>query len=84
MPEGLAQTPWGTWIVAETIARKLTEIDPATGARRTVAENLPIGLPAGPGMPPFNMPTGVAVGSDGTIYVTADRTNSLHRIRPAR
>ena len=82
LPEGLAQTPWGSFIVAETAARRLTEIDPATGSRRSVAENLPIGLEAGPGMPPPYVVTGVAVGADGTVYVTADRNNSVLRIRP--
>jgi len=84
LPEGLSQTPWGSFIVAETAARRLTEIDPASGARRTVAENLQIGLPGGPGMPPPYVITGVAVGGDGTIYMTADRNNALYRIRPAR
>jgi streptogramin lyase len=84
LPEGLAQTPWGSFIVAETAARRLTEIDPANGSRRTVAENLPIGLPGGAGMPPPYVVTGVAVGADGTIYMTADRNNGLYRIRPAR
>ncbi|MDM0106895.1 hypothetical protein QTH97_18260 [Variovorax sp. J22R24] len=84
MPEGVAQTPWGTFIVAESAARRLVEIDIASGTRRTVAENLPIGLEGGPGMPPPYVPTGVAVGSDGTIYMTADRNNALYRIRPQR
>lgn len=84
LPEGLAQTPWGSFIVAETAARRLTEIDPANGSRRTVAENLQIGLPGGPGMPPPYVITGVAAGADGTVYVTADRNNALYRIRPAR
>ena len=84
LPEGLAQTPWGSFIVAETAARKLTEIDPASGKRRSVAENLPIGLPAGPGMPPPYVVTGVAVGADGIVYVSADRNNAIYRIRPQR
>ena len=84
LPEGIAQTPWGSWIVAETAARKLTEIDPATGARRTVADNLPIGLEAGPGLPPPYVPTGVAVGPDGTIYFSADRNNAVYKIAPGR
>ena len=84
LPEGLAQTPWGSFIVAESAARKLTEIDPASGKRRSVAENLPIGLPAGPGMPPPYVVTGVAVGADGIVYVSADRNNAIYRIRPQR
>jgi streptogramin lyase len=84
LPEGVAPTPWGSFIVAEAAARRLTEIDPASGARRTVAENLPIGLEGGPGMPPPYAATGVAVGPDGTVYVSADRNNALLRIRPQR
>lgn len=84
MPEGVAQTPWGSFIVAETAAARLTEIDPATGAKRTVAEKLPIGLPAGPGMPPPYVVTGVAVGADGSVYVSADKNNAIYRIHPQR
>jgi streptogramin lyase len=84
LPEGLAQTPWGSFIVAESAARRLVEIDPATGSRRTVAENLPIGLAPGPGLPPPYVVTGVAVGRDGTVYVAADRNNAIYRIRPVR
>ncbi len=84
LPEGVAQTPWGSFIVAESAARRLVEIDPANGSRRTVAENLPIGLEAGPGLPPSYVPTGVAVGADGVIYMSADRNNAIYRINPVR
>jgi sugar lactone lactonase YvrE len=82
MPEGLAQTPWGSFVVAETLAARLTEIDPVNGKQRTVAENLPIGLEGGPGMPPPYNVTGVAVGDDGVIYMSADRNNAVLKIRP--
>jgi len=84
MPEGLAQTPWGSFIVAEAAAQRLVEIDPADGSRRTVAERLPIGLAPSPGLPPTNVPTGMAVGADGSVYVSADRNNAIYRIRPQR
>jgi streptogramin lyase len=84
LPEGVAQTPWGTFIVAESAAKRLVEIDPANGTRRTVAENLPIGMPGGPGMPPPYVVTGVAVGADGSIYMSADLNNAIYRIRPQR
>jgi streptogramin lyase len=84
LPEGVAQTPWGSFIVAESAARRLVEIDPANGSRRTVAENLPIGLVPGPGLPAPYVVTGVAVGSDGSIYVSADLNNAIYRIRPKR
>ncbi|AGU47525.1 hypothetical protein VAPA_1c03950 [Variovorax paradoxus B4] len=82
LPEGVAQTPWGSFIVAESAARRLVEIDPLNGSRRTVAENLPIGMAAGPGLPPPYVVTGVAVGGDGSIYMSADRNNAIYRIRP--
>ncbi|MDP2065916.1 MAG: hypothetical protein Q8K38_08115 [Burkholderiaceae bacterium] len=81
LPEGLAQTPWGSFIVAESAAQRLVEINPADGSRRTVADALPIGMAGGPGMPPPYVVTGVAVGPDGTVYLTADRNNALYRIR---
>jgi streptogramin lyase len=84
LPEGVAQTPWGSFIVAESAARRLVEIDPADGSRRTVAEDLPIGLAPGPGLPPPYVVTGVAVGRDGTIYMAADRNNAIYRIRAVR
>ena len=85
LPEGVAQTPWGSFIVAEAAAAKLTEIDPVSGAKRTVAENLPIGLaPGAPGFPPPNVPTGVAVGADGSVYFSADKNNAIYRIRPQK
>ena len=84
MPEGVAQTPWGSFIVAETAAARLTEIDPSNGTRRTVAANLPIGMPAGPGMPPPYVVTGVAVGADGTVYFSADKNNAVYKVRPQR
>jgi streptogramin lyase len=84
LPEGVAQTPWGTFIVAEAAAGRLTEIDPASGTRRSVAENLPIGLAAGPGMPPPYVVTGVAVAADGTVYFSADKNNAIYRVKPRR
>ena len=84
LPEGLAQTPWGTFIVAESAAKRLVEINPVDGSRRTVAENLPIGLAGGPGMPPPYVVTGVAVDNNGVIYMSADLNNAIYAIRPQR
>jgi sugar lactone lactonase YvrE len=84
LPEGLAFSPWGSLIVAEAAAGRLTEIDLASGQRRPVAEQLPIGMPAGPGMPPPYVATGVAVGADGTVYFSADRNNAIYRVKPGR
>lgn len=79
-PEGLARTPWGTWVVAEAGARRIVEIDAASGQSRVVATDLPIGLPAFPGAPAPYMPTGVAVGADGAVYFASDLHNAIYRI----
>jgi sugar lactone lactonase YvrE len=84
LPEGVAQTPWGTFIVAEAAASRLVEIDPVANTRRTVAENVPIGRTGGPGMPPPYAATGVDVGADGTIYFSANKNNAIYRVRPMR
>jgi sugar lactone lactonase YvrE len=84
LPEGVAATPWGTFIVAEAALGRLTEIDPATNQQRTVADKLPIGLSGGPGMPPPYVATGVDVGPDGTIYFSANRNNAIYKVRPLR
>lgn len=83
-PEGLAQTPWGNFVVAEVGAKRLTEINPTDGSRRTVADGLPIGAPQVPGAPPAGVPTGVAVAGDGSVYVSSDVNNAIYRVRPAR
>ena len=84
LPEGLAFTPWGTLVVAEAAGTRLTEIDLGNGQRRTVADKLPIGLSGGPGMPPPYVPTGVAVGADGSVYFSANRNNAVYRVKPQR
>lgn len=81
LPEGLAFTPWGSVIVAEAGARRLTEIDLAKGSRKVIAGNLPIGLAAGPGLPPPYVATGVAVRGDGSVCFTADLDNGLYCLK---
>jgi sugar lactone lactonase YvrE len=78
-PEGLAVDRDGSLLVVESEARRLTRIDPLTGARSTVAEGLDVCLQGDHPTWVFN---GVAVGPSGTIYVTCDVTNTLHAIRP--
>ncbi|PCC99234.1 PQQ-binding-like beta-propeller repeat protein [Halopseudomonas pelagia] len=80
MPEGLAQTADGDFVIAESAAQRLIRLNVETGERITLAENLPIGFPAGPGMPPSGIPTGVAVAADGTVYFTSDVDNGLYKI----
>lgn len=81
MPEGLAQATDGSFVIAETAAKRLIRLDPATGEQTTLATDLPIGFPAGPGMPPSGIPTGVEIAGDGTLYFTSDVDNGLYQIK---
>jgi sugar lactone lactonase YvrE len=81
-PEGLAITDEGLLLVVESGANRLSAVDLETGEVLLVAEDLALGMPAWPGMPPTGLLNGVAVDSAGTIYVTGDIDNVLYRITP--
>ena len=57
-------------------------VPPATGAKTVIASNLDIGLPPYQGGPPGLVPTGVAVGAGGTVYVSSDIRNALYKLTP--
>jgi streptogramin lyase len=80
MPEGIALAPNGRLIVAEVGAKRIVEIDPATGDVTEIAGNLPIGLAGVPGGLPSNIPTGVGVGATGTIYFSSDIENAIYKV----
>jgi streptogramin lyase len=82
VPKGLAQTPWGSLVVMEVAARRLTEIDLTTGERRTVAANLPINMKFMPPTPPLVAP-GLAVDAQGNVYYGTD-LNAIYKVRPQR
>jgi len=82
LPEGLAELPDGRLLVAEPSAQRLVSIDPETGSKQVSAEQLPIGLAAGPGMPPTGIPTGLAVDAQGRVYFGSDTNNGLYRLTP--
>lgn len=79
-PEGIALAGDGKLIVAEVGAKRIVSIDPANGAVTEIAANLPIGLPATPGGLPSNIPTGVGVGANGTIYFSSDVENAIYKV----
>ena len=79
-PEGLALTPLGSLIIAETGAKRLIELTIETGAVQVVAEVLPIGLPLPSNLPSYAFPTGVVVDAGGSIFVSADVNNALYQI----
>jgi hypothetical protein len=61
----------------------VSRIAPATGERTVIAENVALGLPVPPGLPPTFIPTGVAVSKTGAIYVSSDVDSAIYRLAPA-
>jgi sugar lactone lactonase YvrE len=81
-PEGIAVGPGGRLFVAEVGQKRVVAIDPNTGAKTVIASNLDIGLAPYPGGPPALVPTGVAVGGTGNVYVSSDIRNALYKLTP--
>jgi len=79
-PEGLAVEKDGSLLVVESGAGRLSRIDVDSGIVTTAAENLSLGAPGPAGWPPTWIFNGVAVGQDGTAYVTGDIDNVVYRI----
>ncbi|CAN5414306.1 SMP-30/gluconolactonase/LRE family protein [soil metagenome] len=89
-PQGLA-AHGGKLFVVDAVAKALFEIDPGAGTSRLIASNLPVGAPAGV-TPKFLGPIGdmagpmipfadVAVGGEGTLYVSGDAEGSVLMLR---
>jgi hypothetical protein len=74
----------GRLAVAEVGNRRIVALDPENpGAEPEIlAADLPLGLPPFMGPPKTFLPTGVIVGKDGVIYVTADVTHTVLKLTP--
>ena len=83
-PEGMAFDRDGSLLVVEAGEKRLVRVDPATGHVTTVADGLELGLPGSAAAPPTWSLSSVAVGRDGTIFVSADVAGVIYRIRPSR
>lgn len=80
-PEGIALGRDGRLLVSETGTQSVVAIDAATGVRESLAKDIPMGLGVTPQFPPMGVPTGVVAASDGSIFVSADMTDSIWRIK---
>jgi sugar lactone lactonase YvrE len=81
----------GLLYVVDALARELIEYDMASGARRIIAAELPVGAPPGVtpkflrAIPPLSGPmgpfAGIAAAADGTLYISADAEGSVVALR---
>ncbi len=81
-PEGIAVGPDGRIYVAEVGRRRVVAIDPEGEKREVIAADLPIGLPAPPGVPPVFVITGIAVDAAGVVYFSSDLDDAIYRLVP--
>jgi len=84
-PFGLAITSDGTIFVADTINNRIRKITPA-GVVTTFAGSGALGGGATDGIgiaADFNFPTGIAVASDGSVYVADTGNNKIRKISAA-
>jgi DNA-binding beta-propeller fold protein YncE len=89
-PQGLLVAD-GVIYIVDAGAKEVVVVDMNNGARQTIASGLPVGPPPGVepkplrGMPPFSGPqgpfAGIAMGPDGTLFVSADGDGSVLALR---
>jgi sugar lactone lactonase YvrE len=78
-PEGIDVGSDGTLYVVEATAGRVATVDPETGAKTVLAEDLELHVEGQGELPSTMLFNGIAVG-DGQIFVTGDRANVLYRI----
>jgi streptogramin lyase len=79
-PEGLTVLADGHLTVVEVGARRVIEIDPDHGTRVVLADALPVGAVTPLHPAPVHTPSGIAAGSDGSLYVSSDEDHSILRL----
>jgi sugar lactone lactonase YvrE len=79
-PEGMVLDEDGTLLVVESMLGQLTRVDLDSGEMTVVADGLQIGIPAKPEWPPTWFFSSVAIGEDGSIYITGDLGICVYRI----
>ncbi len=80
-PEGLDITPEGHLIVAEVGEKRIVAINPETGEKEIIANDLPIGFEGPDGAPALFIPTGVAIAANGDIYFSSDVDARIYRLK---
>lgn len=81
-PEGITIDREGKILVIDAVARSLMRIDPDSGRKRILIDDLPLGLQGPPPRHPTWLHNDVVVGTDGTIYLNSDTVTAIYKIVP--
>jgi sugar lactone lactonase YvrE len=83
-PSGIAMAPDRSIVVADSGAHTILRLDPASGEVKVIAGTTRSGYADGAGAAAlFDAPVGVAVGTDGTIYVADTYNDRIRKIDKA-
>ena len=92
-PEGLAVSGSKLYVL-DVAAKIVIECDLTSGSQNVIALGLPVGAPAGAVRPslggvgdmcgPMTSFAGLAVGADGSLYLSGDAEGSVLALRPAK
>jgi sugar lactone lactonase YvrE len=75
-PKGLALRQ-NALLVLDRGTKELRAVSLATGQQQLLASHLPVGDPAGTSRGPMDFSGGLAVGSDGAVYIAGDGEGSI-------
>jgi hypothetical protein len=79
-PEGLTRMLDGRIAVVEVGKQRVIAIEPVSGSIAILASNLPVGEAVANAPPPVYLPSGIAQGADGSLFISADRNNSILKL----
>ncbi|MGI9291364.1 MAG: SMP-30/gluconolactonase/LRE family protein [Gammaproteobacteria bacterium] len=80
-PEGLTLLNDGRIAVVEVGTKRLLAADPTNATLEVLATDLPVDHSVANTLGPVYLPSGVVQGSDGTVYISGDRDNSIRMLK---
>ena len=78
-PEGMAMSPNGKLIVAETGKDQLVAVDLSSGNKEVLINDIDLGAPGIPNMPPHWKLTDIQIDENGVLYVASDVENKVYK-----